>query len=134
MGDKTRTLKQNRSLHKFCEMLATALNDGGFDMRLVLFGRIELEVIELADKLCHKHVEAFEAVFFKYHNKIDILWSRDSVKTCLWKPIQKAMFDTESTMDLDTAQVSKVYDVLSRYMAQKYGIDVDFPSDEPPII
>ena len=33
---KTRTLTQNASLHKFCSMLAQAMNDAGFDIRVFI--------------------------------------------------------------------------------------------------
>lgn len=94
-----RTNLQNRSLHKFCEMVADALNDAGLDMKTVLKPGIE------------------------------IAWTQDNVKEYLWRPIQKAMYpQKESTTDLNTVEPSRIYEVLNRHLAEKFGISVEWPS------
>ena len=55
-----RTLKQNNSIHKYCELLAHEFNEAGLDMKLVL-----------------KPNEDNES-------------NTESVKKYIWKPIQKA--------------------------------------------
>lgn len=95
-----RTDPQNKSLHKFCELLATALNDAGYDMKATL------------------------------REDIDIPWSKDSVKEFLWKPVQLAVTGKESTTELDSGEPSKVYDILMRHMGEKKGINVEWPSEE----
>lgn len=100
----TRTNQQNRALHKYCTMLAEALSDSGQDMRTVL------------------------------KPDVDIPWSMENVKECMFKPIIKAMFDVDSTATLDTRQISQAYEVLNRHTAEKLGISIEWPSDEPPII
>ena len=92
-----RTSLQNKSLHKYCELLGDALNDAGLDMRTVL------------------------------KPSVDIPWSKDTVKDQLWKPIQKAMLHKVSTTELDTVDTDKVYKVLDRHLAEKFGISVDWP-------
>ncbi len=94
---RQRTLQQNKSLHLYCEMVAEALNDAGFDMRRTL-----------------KH-------------DVEIPWTKDTVKDYLWRPIQEALLQKESTTELDTAEPSKVYEILSRHLAQKLGISVVWP-------
>ena len=96
---KQRTSKQNRSLHKFCTMLAQVLNEEGLTMTKILKEGVEIE------------------------------WTKESVKKYLWKPLQDIMFDKESTTELNTDQVSKVYKVLNRHMALK-GVHVPFPSED----
>ena len=97
---KQRTPTQNNALHKFCELLAEALNDAGLDMRVVLKPEIEIP------------------------------WDKTSAKKHLWKPIQKALTEKESTTDADTTDYSKVYEVLNRHMGEKHGIHVPWPSKE----
>ena len=97
-----RTDKQNKAIHKYCAMRAEALNDAGLDMKTVL-----------------KH-------------NVAIPWTQATAKDHLWRPIQQAMLDKESTGDLDTDEVCKVYEVLNRHLAEKKGITVPFPSNEPP--
>lgn len=96
---KQRTALQNRSLHKYCTMVATALNDSGHDMRRTLKASIEIP------------------------------WTPESVKEHLWRPIQIAMLNIESTTDLDSAQPSIIYDCLSRHLASKLGISVEWPHE-----
>lgn len=95
---RKRTSTQNRCIHKYCKMLADELNTAGFDMRVVL----------------SHHAE--------------ITWSMDSVKEKLWKPVQKALINKDSTTDQNTAEVSAVYEQLSRHLSQSIGVYVPWPS------
>ena len=98
-----RTLKQNRAMHQYFENLSVVLNDAGLDQRKLL------------------------------KETIDIPWNKDSVKEHLWKPIQKVVMGSESTTKLNRAEVSDVYDVLQRHLAERHGILVEFPSYEKPL-
>jgi hypothetical protein len=97
----SRTLTQNKAIHKYFELLSEGLNDAGLDMKKVL------------------------------KPSVDIDWTPDMIKTHLWKPIQDVMFEKKSTTELTTKQVSQVYETLNRHLAQKFGIAVGFPSNEP---
>ena len=59
-----------------------------------------------------------------------ILWTPESVKRDLWKPLQKAMFNKESTTELSTAEVSKVYEQIAHILGDKFGVELDFPSEQ----
>jgi len=100
-----RTLNQNAALHAYCEQLAEALNGAGYDMKKVF----EVKTAEVP-------------------------WTQTSVKEALWKPVQQAMFEKESTAKLDTKEVSQVHKVLDKHIAENFGISIPFPSNEPPII
>ena len=100
-----RTLTQNAALHSYCQQLAEQLNNAGYDMKAV-----------------------FEV------KTAQVPWTQDSVKAALWKPIQQAMFDKESTAKLDTKEVSEVHKVLDRHMAENFGVSIPFPSNERPMI
>lgn len=95
---KTRTIRQNSAFHKYFSLLANTLNAAGLDMRKVL------------------------------KESIDIPWSEKTVKDQLWRPIQVAYVDKESTTELETPEVSKVYEVLNKHLGEKFGIHVPFPS------
>lgn len=94
-----RTNQQNRALHKYCAMVAESLTNAGLDMRKTLKPEVEIP------------------------------WSGDSVKEHMLKPIVKAMFDKESTTELTTKEVSEVYEVMSRHLGEKLGINVEFPQE-----
>ena len=90
----TRTLTQNRALHKFCALLAETLNDAGYDMKRVI------------------------------KEDVDIPWSTQSVKDYLWRPIQKALTDKDSTTEITTVEPSDIHAVLTRHLGDKLGVEV----------
>ena len=97
---KQRTLTQNAALHKYCQLLADTLNDGGLDMRTVL------------------------------KPEVDIPWTMESVKENLWKPIQKTAIGKNSTTQPLTNEYSIVYEILSKHLSEKLGVYVPWPSRE----
>ena len=103
-GDRSkRTALQNRAIHKFCDLLATALNDAGWDMKKTL------------------------------SKQADIPWHQMTVKQFLWRPIQVAMLNKSSTAGLEVDEVAKVYETLNRHTASKLGVSVIFPSKNQTI-
>ncbi len=95
---KQRTIQQNKALHLFCGQYAEALNDAGLDMKRTL------------------------------KPEIDIPWTPENVKNHLFKPILEALTGKSSTADMDTVDPSKVCDIINRFMAEKYGISVEWPN------
>lgn len=98
--ESKRTLIQNKALHKYFELLAQELNQAGFDMKRTL------------------------------KEQVDIPWSGATVKEYLWKPIQDAQLMKKSTTELTTKEIDEVYDTLNRYLGEKTGVSVVFPSRE----
>ena len=96
--NKQRTMTQNRSIHKYCAMVSADLNEAGLDMKKVI------------------------------KDEVDIPWTEENAKEMLWRPIQKALGLPDSTTDLQTHEVSKVYEVLSRHLSEKFNITTPFPS------
>ncbi len=84
---RQRTLTQNASLHLFCQLLADALNDGGFDFR----------------------------VFIK--EGYPVPFNKNLVKDYLWRPIQKAITGKSSTAKPETHEYSVIYDALNVKLA-----------------
>ncbi len=97
---KQRTTLQNKSLHKYFELLATALNDAGYNVQTTL------------------------------RHDVEIPWSPELVKELLWRPVQEAVTDKHSTTELDRLEPGQVYEVLNLHLGQKLGIHVPFPCEE----
>lgn len=95
-----RTISQNSALHLYFQMVANSLNDSGLDLRKVL------------------------------KPEVNIPWTTVSVKTFLWKPIQKAMTGKTSTTKLlkGKKEIDLIFDTLNRHLGEKFGIAQDFPS------
>lgn len=57
--------------------------------------------------------------------------SQENVKDGMFKVIMHALWpDKTSTTELDSDQVTEVYENMNRITAERYGISVDFPSVE----
>ena len=95
-----RTSQQNRSLHLYFTLLADELNASGYDMRKTL------------------------------QESIDIPWSPSSIKSFLWKPVQEAMLEKESTTELTTKDIDMIYDVINKTIGERTGVHVPFPSKD----
>jgi len=97
-----RSNQQNKALHKYLRDLSVKLNDAGLDQRKVL------------------------------KPSVAIPWDEKSAKDRLWRQIQIAMTGKESSKDLTTKEVSKIYEVLNRHLVEKFGPDahIPFPSQD----
>jgi len=99
MKNAVRTLKQNKSIHKYCALLAEAFENGGFDMQTVL------------------------------SKAVPVKWTMEAVKEVIWKRIQIVKFpDKKSTAQLETTDVNEVYQVIARHMATEFEINISFPN------
>ncbi len=95
---KPRTPKQNSSLWKYCTQLAEALNAAGFDLRT-----------------------------FPFRDGLEIPFTKESVMSTFWRPIQDAMYDKESTRKLSTVEMQKVYEAVDRAISSRAGVHVEWP-------
>jgi len=97
----TRTASQNNAIHLFCKLLAEAFNERGLEVRVVLSEEIE-----------HP-------------------WSTILVKELIWRPIQQSYIGKTSTTKLDKVkEINNIVDVINRFVGEKWGIFVPFPSIE----
>lgn len=94
---KTRSNKQNNSLHLYFQLLSTELNLAGYDMRKVI------------------------------RPEVDISWTPYSVKEYLWRPLQKVMFGKKSTTQLSTEDINSIYDQVNRIVGERTKIHVPWP-------
>ena len=97
---KQRTIVQNRAMYKLFSNLSDQLNTLGLDMKVILKPTYQ------------------------------IWWTPESIKRDLWVPLQNAMLDKEHTSDLNTNEVSKVFEQLAHIIGEKHGVEIDFPSQE----
>ncbi len=51
------------------------------------------------------------------------------VKEQMWKPIQKKLTGKESTADLTTDEIDKVFKIVSEALARSLKINIPFPSE-----
>lgn len=100
MNDKPRTLAQNRALHMYFAELADELTARGLDMKRTL------------------------------KPEIDIRWTGETVKEYIWRPIMKAQLMKQSTTEMTTKDIDAVLHTISRFMGEKFGITLPFPSME----
>jgi hypothetical protein len=102
-GAGSRTPTQNNCLHQYCDELATALNEAGYERRV-------------SSPLLSESVE--------------VPWCKDTVKSDLWHTVQLAYSGKESSTDLSTVECSQIYEIIHRHLAQTKGINVPWPTYE----
>ena len=102
-GLGTRTPTQNNCIHEYCQRVADALNEAG------------LEQVVTSPVLS---------------KPMEIPWSKVSVKLLLWHTVQLAKTNKESSTDLSTTEVSDIYDIIHRHLAQSFGLQVEWPTYE----
>ena len=95
-----RTELQNRSIHKYFEILCNALNDAGWDM---------------------------VATMKKLSKNVKIPWSPHAIKERLWRVVQIDTYGKESSTKLNTDEISVVYEALNQVTSSKLGVSVPFP-------
>lgn len=95
-----RTTQQNKSLHLYFEHLAFELNDAGLDMRKTLKPAVEIP------------------------------WSAKTVKEYIWRPIMQAQLGKRSTTEMESKDIDLVFNTITRHLANRFGLVVEFPSIE----
>lgn len=99
--DKTRSRQQNSALHVYFGLLATALNDAGYPLVIII-----------------------------NQKETEIDWSGDLVKEFMWRPIQEALKKERSTAKVSTKDYPEIYENLNRHTASRLGISIDWPTQE----
>ena len=96
---RKRTPTQNDALHLYFEMIADQFNDLGLSFEF-------------------KNILGYS---------VSLMWTKQLVKDYIWKPIQKFLFETDSTTEINTQQINDIILVLQKHFAE-IGCDVEFPS------
>lgn len=97
---KPRTLTQNNALHLWFSHISQELNEHGLTIQKTL------------------------------EHTIDIPWSDKSVKESLFRPIMKAQLGKKSTTELTTKEIDLMIDTIIKFLGEKLGLRVDYPSIE----
>lgn len=100
---RQRTNTQNAALHVYCDLLAEALNDAGYEMV------ISSEVLK---------------------SEIHVPWTGREVKERIWRPVQVAVTGEESTTQPSTKEYPVIYETITRHLAKTFGIMVPWPEKE----
>lgn len=98
----TRSSQQNKSIHLYLEMLADALDREGHTLQDVV----------------------------KEIKKAEIRPTKENLKEVIWKPMMKALFNKESTTELSTGEVDRVYEAINHFVGQNFELHVPFPCEE----
>lgn len=102
---KQRTLQQNKSLHKYFDLMSQQLKVSGVTFQ----------------------------TFLAMNPTLEMYWSPELVKK-VWKEVQFAMYGTNSTTMLSTKQIDEVYDVFNKMFGEITGEHVPFPSLEEQML
>lgn len=98
---KPRSTAQNAALHLFFDWLAMELNAEGLTQKLVF------ENLKDGSHAC---------------------WDRDSTKN-LWRIMQRALVQKNSTSELTTSEVDKIYQALQTFFMDRMNFTItEFPS------
>ncbi len=77
-------------------MVAQALNDAGMEM-----------IVQIPDKT---------------RKPWEVPWTKTSVKEQIWRPVQIAMTDKESTAEAERAEYNLIYETICRRFSQSFGL------------
>ena len=99
---KKRTTTQNAAMHKYFELMAQALNDAGYSYK---------DFVELVESKGNQ-----------------VAWTETNFKETGWRIVQKAMFNKDSTSELETHEVTQVYEVINSRFAELAGVSMNFPN------
>lgn len=99
--EKQRTKQQQKAIEVFCKELARELNNRGLDQKKVM-----------------------EAI----QEGVELPWRQESVKEDIWRNMQILLLGKESTTELNPSEVSRVYDVINRFLVDRFSFSMQFPS------
>ena len=97
---KNRTTAQNRALHLYFTFISDELNNLGLD---------------------------FEYQVFNMDKDLSIPYTPKIVKDFVWRPIQVALFDKESTTKLNSKEINTIIDVITKFFGER-GVYLEFPN------
>jgi len=60
--------------------------------------------------------------------KADVNWTPEAVKEVIWKRIQEAMVNKDSTTQIKKSDIDTIYHVVNRLLGERFGIHIPFPS------
>ena len=101
-----RTITQNAAMHKYFAIMAEKLQDSGHDQKSI--------------------IGSFREGFS--------LPATPAMIKEIFREVGKAMFKKDSTADLTTVEIQKVYEAVDQRFGEVTGCRSDWPSNEAPIL
>ena len=99
---QVRTCTQNRAMHKYFELVADALNAGGYT---------KIGVLAFLKKT--------------------MPWSKESVKDDIWRNIMIAVGFGDKTRNLKSNEITKVYEYTNQFLTERLEMEsIPFPRKE----
>lgn len=99
--EKKMTKPQLNSIWLYCQLVANALNDAGYEVSI--YGANQQVVMATP-------------------------YTKEFIRENLWKPAQKSLTETESTSKLDSKDPNLIYEAVNMFTANNFGISINFPS------
>ncbi|MCC2615953.1 hypothetical protein LJ739_06840 [Aestuariibacter halophilus] len=99
-NEKQRSDLQNNSLHLWCQMVADAANENGFDVK---------------------------SFVNEVTSRAEIPWTGSVVKELIWRPTQIAYTAEQSTTKASTKDYVVICDIINKAMGESMGIHVPWP-------
>ena len=81
---------------------------------------------QLADNLTEQGFDMKKTL----REDIDIQWTPDLIKRYLWKTVQEAICEKESTTQITTQEINQIFGIISKAIGERCGIELIFPSIE----
>ena len=153
-----RTTRQNSAMHLYFNLVSDQLNDNGISMNAFMirkrdiktesvFRKIENKIISIFLWLTDKFsfvpkfgviVKKIQAKLLDYvleckkelvePDSVEIPWTPKLVKDVIWRNIQVAVVDKESTTKLNNEEVTKVYEAVNYYLVDRFKLEsIEFP-------
>lgn len=91
---------------------------------------IELYCRKVSEQLNNDGIDMYEYIEILKQKGIKLRWTQELVKDKMWRVIQKSQVGKKSTTELTTAEVNQVYEPMARFLAERFHINVEFPSEE----
>ena len=82
-----------------------------------------------AAKILNEHGIHQETTSRFQSTTLEVPWTEHSFKE-FWRSIQITMFNIKSTKDLQSKQVSQIYDVINKGISERVGLHIPFPHKE----
>lgn len=98
---KKRTITQNNALHLYFKMISDELNELGLEF-------------------CYTGLKGLD---------LSVPYTPFIFKDLFWKPVQKTLFNINSTTELTTVQIDTMINIFNKFFSER-GIVLDFPSIE----
>lgn len=101
--ENQRTKPQNNSIHLWLRLVSQELTKNGHTITTVLN---------------------------KMKRGVELPVTEAIAKDILWRPVQKAMFNKESSAELTKQEVDRVFEPINKFLGEQFEIHIPFPAED----